>query len=417
MFPGFSSALSALTADSDAIDVCGNNLANMNTPGFKSAEVEFSDLMSETLGGALNPAQVGMGVGPIQTNTNYIQGAITTTAGPTDAAIQGNGFFVVQDSSGQTLYTRAGSFQIDSAGNLVTANGQSVQGWMAVDGTVNPTGPTSNLSVPMGTLIPGSATTSMSVPVNLDADASTSGSDSTYSAPVQVYDSLGNSHTLSINFTKTGTNAWSYTVTIPSADLTSGGTATLATGTLSFDGNGNLTSPASTAGPQTIAISGLADGANDMSISWNLFDSSGNSLVTQLSEASAEESVTQNGTAAGQITNVTLQNGGLLVADYSNGQQVTVGQLAMASIQNPNTLLSVGENNLQASAQTAPIVIGAANTAGRGQILGGSLEQSTSDMATEFTNLLTYERSYQAAGRVITTGDQMMQDTLNLIQG
>ena len=417
MFPGFSSALSALTADSDAIDVCGNNLANMNTPGFKAAEVEFSDLMSETLGGALNPAQVGMGVGPIQTDTNYIQGTVTTTSGPTDVAIQGNGFFVVKDASGQTLYTRDGSFQVDSAGNLVTANGQNVQGWMAVNGTVNPTGSTTNLTVPMGTLIPGTATTTMSVPVNLDADASTSGSDSTYSAPVQVYDSLGNSQTLTIDFTKTDTNAWSYTVTIPTADLGSGGNTTLASGNLTFDGNGYLTSPASSAGPQTIAIAGLADGANDMSINWNMFDSSGNSLITQLSQASAEESVTQDGTAAGQINNVSLENGGLLVADYSNGQQVTVGQLAMASIQNPNSLLSVGENNLQATAQTAPIVVGAANTAGRGQIVGGSLEQSTSDMATEFTNLLTYERSYQAAGRVITTGDQMMQDTLNLIQG
>ena len=115
MFPGFSAALSALSADSNAIDVCGNNLANLNTPGFKAAQVEFSDLMSETLGGALNPAQVGMGVGPIQTNTNYIQGGITTTNGPTDAALEGNGFFVVQDQSGQTLYTRDGSFQVDSA--------------------------------------------------------------------------------------------------------------------------------------------------------------------------------------------------------------------------------------------------------------------------------------------------------------
>jgi flagellar hook protein FlgE len=154
-----------------------------------------------------------------------------------------------------------------------------------------------------------------------------------------------------------------------------------------------------------------------MSVNWNLFNATGNSNVTQLSETSSLEGETQNGTAPGQLTNLSLQNGGLLVANYSNGQQVTVGQLAVAAIQNPESLISVGENNLLASAATAPPVVGAANSAGRGQILAGSLEGSTSDMAAEFTNLLTYERSYQAAGRVITTGDQMIQDTLNLIQG
>lgn len=416
MFPGFSSALSALTADSNAIDVCGNNLANLNTPGFKAAQVEFSDLMSETLGGALNPAQVGMGVGPIQTNTNYIQGGITTTNGPTDAAIEGNGFFVVKDQNGQTLYTRDGSFQVDSAGDLVTAAGQNVQGWLAADGSVNPNGPLSNLTVPAGALIPGTTTTTMSVDVNLDATAA-SGSPASFSAPVQVFDSLGASHILTIDFTNTATNTWTYTVSVPASDLNAGGNTTLASGTLTFDGNGNLTSPAAGSGPQTLAIQGLADGANDMSIDWNLFDASGNSSITQLAEASSLESVTQDGAAPGQITDVSLENGGLLVANYSNGQQVTVGQLALAAIQNPESLISVGENNLQASATTAPPVVGAANSAGRGQILGGSLEGSTSDMAAEFTNLLTYERSYQAAGRVITTGDTMMQDTLNLIQG
>lgn len=417
MFPGFTAALSALSANSTAIDVTGNNLANLNTPGYKAAEVQFSDLMSETLGSALNPAQVGMGVGPLQTNSNFVQGGITTTNGPTDAAIEGNGFFVVQDQSGQTLYTRDGSFQIDASGNLITAAGQKVQGWLAVNGTVNPAGAPTNLTVPMGSLIPGTTTTTMSVDANLDAGAPTTGTGSSYSAPIQVYDSLGASHTLSVNFTKTDTNSWQYTVTVPVADLATGGNTTLATGTLTFDGNGNITNPASGSGPQTIAISGLADGANDMSINWNLFDANGNSNITQVSETSALEGVSQDGAAAGQITNVSLQNGGLLVADYSNGKQVTFGQLAMANVQNPNSLLSVGENNLKASAATAPVVVGAANSGGRGQILGGALEGSTSDMATEFTNLLTYERSYQAASRVITTGDTMLQDTINMIQG
>ncbi|HTQ57557.1 MAG TPA: flagellar hook protein FlgE [Bryobacteraceae bacterium] len=417
MFPGFSAALSALSADSNAIDVSGNNLANLNTPGYKSVEVEFYDLMSQNLGAAVNPAQVGMGVGPILTSSNYVQGGITNTNGPTDAAIEGDGFFVVRDASGQTLYTRDGGFQLDSSGNLITATGQMVQGWTAVNGTVNPNGPVGNLNVPLGTMIPGTETTTMNLNVNLDAGAPTSGTGSTFSTPIQVYDSLGSPHTLTVNFTKTGTNAWQYTVTLPSADLTAGSSAPLATGSLTFDGSGNLTSPAATDGPVAIAISGLSDGANDMTINWNLFDSSGNGNITQLSDTSTLEGDTQDGAAAGQINNVSLQNGGLLVASYSNGQQVTIGQLALASIQNPNSLISVGENNLKASAATAPPAVGAANTGARGQIVGGALEGSTSDMASEFTNLLTYERSYQAAARVITTGDTMLQDTLNMIQG
>jgi flagellar hook protein FlgE len=397
--------------------VAGNNLANLNTPGFKAAEVQFSDLMSQTLGSALNPAQVGMGVGPVTTSSNYIQGAITTTNGPTDAAIEGNGFFVVKDTGGQTLYTRDGSFTLDSSGNLVTATGQMVQGWPAVNGAVNPNGPVSNLTVPLGALIPGTTTTTMSLKVNLNAASPTTGSGSSFSAPIQVYDSLGASHVLSANFTKTATNSWSYTLTVPASDLTTGGNTTLATGTMTFDGNGNLTSPAPGSGPQAVAITGLADGANNMSINWNMFDASGNPNITQLSETSAVQGATQNGSATGQITNISLQNGGLMVASYSNGQQTTIGQLAVASIQNPNSLISVGANSLKASAATATPALGGANSAGRGQILGGAIEGSTSDMATEFTNLLTYERSYQAASRVITTGDQMLQSTINLIQG
>jgi flagellar hook protein FlgE len=415
MFPAFSIALSALKADSTAIDVTGNNLANLNTTGFKASSADFQDLMSQSIGVAASPAQVGMGVGQLLTSTNYTQGTLTTTNGPTDVAIQGNGFFVVKDQSNQTLYTRDGSFQVDASGNLTTATGQYVQGWSAVNGVVNPNGPTSNITIPQGGVTPASATTTMSMDVNLNSQVATTDPGANFSAPIQVIDGQGASHTLSVNFTKTATNTWGYTVTIPASDLKSGGTTTLATGTMTFDGNGNLTSPAQSSDPQSIKIAGLANGASDMSINWNLYNPTGASTMTQLAEASGVTNPAQNGTAAGQITNVSIQNGGLVVANYSNGAQTTIGQLGIASINNPESLLSVSDNNLQASASTAPISVGAANTVGRGQIVAGSLETSTVDMATEFTNLLTYERSYQAASRVITTSDQLLQETVNLI--
>jgi flagellar hook protein FlgE len=416
MFPAFSTALSALNAESAAIDVTGNNLANLNTSGFKASQVEFSDLMSQSLGVGQNAGQVGLGVGQIQTQAIFTQGSITTTNAPLNAAIQGNGFFVVNDpSTNQQLYTRDGDFQLSSTGQLETSTGQLVQGWTATNGVVNPNGAAGNITLPMGATIPATPTANMSVDVNLNAAATTGSANGTFSAPIQVYDSLGESHTLTVTFTQTASNAWSYAVTIPAADVGGTGTPTsVATGALTFNSSGILTSPAAGT-PVAVKITGLADGAADQNINWNLFDGSGSGLITQFAQASDLANTQQDGMAAGQITSVGLQNGGTIVATYSNGQQATVAQVAVASVGNPQTLVNVGDNNLAASAATAPPAVGAANSGGRGQIVGGSLESSTSDMATEFTNLLSYERSYQAAARVITTSDQLLQETVNLI--
>jgi flagellar hook protein FlgE len=414
MNAAYSTALSGLNADTTAIDIVGNDLSNLNTTGYKATEVDFSDLMAEQLGAA--STSVGMGVGQVNALSNYTQGTIETTNGPTDAAIQGNGFFVVQNQNNQTLYTRDGSFQVNSSGQLTDAAGDLVQGWSATDGTVNTNSAIGPISVPVGATVPATATTTMSFDLNLDATASTATTPATFSAPIQVVDSLGDSHTLTATFTNTGTNAWSYTLTIPAGDLTGGGTtpATVASGNLTFDSSGNLTSPAAGT-PQAVSITGLADGAADMSVNWNFYGASGSPTITQYAEASGVSATNQNGYAAGTISSVGLQNGGLLVADYTNGQQLTVGQLAVASITNPESLTAVGNNDLAATAATATPVVGTANTGSRGQIVAGSLESSTVDIATEFTNLLTFERSYQANSRVITTADQLVQDTLNLV--
>lgn len=411
MFPAFSVALSALQANSSAIDVVGNDLANLNTTGYKSTDVQFEDLMSQTIGFGQTTAEMGMGVGPIATVSEFTQGTLTSTGGATDAAIQGNGFFVVQNSSNQTLYTRDGSFQVNSTGQLTTASGEVVQGWTANNGVINPNGPTSDLTLPLGTVIPATATSNIGLTINLNSATANNG---TFSAPIQVYDSQGTPHTLTATFTKSAANAWTYAVTLPANDLGSGGNTTLASGTLAFDANGNLTSPAA-GSPIAIKATGLADGAADLDINWNLYDANGNGLLTQNAQASGIGKTTQDGSAPGQITNVALQNGGLLVATYSNGAQSTVGQIAVANIPNPDSLQSVGDNELAATASTGSISVGAAGTGGLGQIVAGSLENSTVDIASEFTKMLSYENSYQAASRVITTSDQLLQDTEQLI--
>lgn len=411
MLSSFSTALSALTADETALNVVGNNLANLNTPGFKDTVVSFSDLVTQSLGAQ---TQVGGGVGTPITLNQFSQGAIQSTAGPLDAAIQGNGFFIVQGANNATEYTRGGNFQVNSAGTLETSTGQSVQGWTAEGGVLSTNGPIGNITVPTGTLTAPIATTATTVSLNLNSTATAA--NGSFSTSVTAYDSLGTSHVITYTFTPTGTpNQWNYSASIPAADAT---TVTPATGTLTFDTNGNLISPLPTDPQPVITASGMTDGASDMSIGWNLYNGPDGTTptITQFAQSSATNAVTQNGAASANLSSVSLGNGGQVIALYDNGQQVVVGQMAMASIRNPDSLLGAGDNNFLASGITALPAIGVPGTGGRGTVLGQSVESSTVDMATEFTNLIVYQRSYEASAHVITTVDQMSQDTINLKQ-
>jgi flagellar hook protein FlgE len=404
----YASALSGLLANSTALEVVGDNLANINTQGFKSDDVLFEDAMN-----AANASlQAGSGVSATLTNRNFTQGPIQTTNGPLDAAIQGGGFFVVQTPAGATQYTRDGSFSLDANGNLVTSAGDQVQGWTAVNGVLNASGATSNISIPALTSLAPTATQNMTMTANLNATAATG---ATFSTPIQVVDSLGNTQTLTVTYTETAANTWSYNVTIPGEDVTGGKAGTpqsLATGTLQFDSSGNLTSPAS-GKPIALKTSGtLADGAAILNINWNLYDSNNNPLVTQFAEASASSGTTQDGVQPGTPTGVTLQNGGELVASYSNGKQVTIAQVAVASIANPDSMIAVTGNNYTLGNDTLTPSVGAAGTGNRGNIVGGSLESSNVDMATEFTNLIVFQRGYEASSKVITTQNQMDQTLL-----
>src|ERR1035441_4820166 len=197
MFTAFSTALTALNATSTAIDVVGNNLANLNTTGYKESVVSFQDLVTQSIGGNQGATQVGFGVGVPLTTRQFTQGATPTSAGPLDGAIQGNGFFVVKDAStGVDLYTRAGDFQVDKDGNLLTSNGQAVQGWTVVGGALNTSGAVGSIQVPMGSLHPPVATTTFSVSANLNAGAvagvATGPTADNFSTPIQTFDSLGN---------------------------------------------------------------------------------------------------------------------------------------------------------------------------------------------------------------------------------
>jgi flagellar hook protein FlgE len=414
MLTSFSTALSALKADETAINVVGNNLANLNTPGFKDTVVSFADLVTQSLGAGSGSTQVGGGVASPITLNQFSQGAIQNTNGPLDAAIQGSGFFIVQGPNGAVEYTRGGNFQVNSSGTLETATGDPIQGWTASGGVLNTNGPTGNITVPTGTLTTPLATTASSVSLNLNATATAA--NGTFSTSVIGYDSLGTSHIITYTFTPSGTpNQWTFSASIPAADAA---TVTPATGTLTFDTNGNLISPLPTDPPPVITATGMTDGSSDMNIAWNLFGGANGTTptITQFAQTSATNAVTQNGAASANLASVSLGNGGQVVALYDNGQQVVVGQMAMASIRNPDSLIGAGNNNYLASGSTALPAIGLPGTGGRGLVLGQSVESSNVDMATEFTNLIVFQRSYEASAHVVTTVDQMSQATIALKQ-
>jgi flagellar hook protein FlgE len=421
MFTSFSTALSALNAQSTAVDVVGNNLANLNTTGYKTSVVSFHDLVTQSQGAGLGETQVGFGTARPRTIRQFTQGAVQASSGLLDAAIQGDGFFVLRDSANGMVFTRAGSFQVDRDGNLLTGTKERVQGWNLINGVLNTSGPIGDLTVPVGQLRQPIATRNVSIDANLNAEAEPGSAAGTWSTTMETVDSLGKPQVLTITFTKDAASPgqWNYDVTIPGEAVT-GGTAGVpqsvlaAPGSVVFDASGKLVTPAATEGAIALTITGLADSAADLNINWNLYDQNGTARLTQFAQPSAVSANNQDGVQAAQLNRIALGDGGQVMAQYSNGTQQVVAQLALASIRNPESLIAVGNSNFQASAQTALPAIGEQDTGGRGKVLGGSLEASTVDIAREFTDLIVLQRGYQANARVVTAVDELSQETINL---
>jgi len=315
---------------------------------------------------------------------------------------------VIRDRTGATLYTRGGNLQVDKSGNLLTATGERVQGWtVAADGAMNTSGAVSDIVIPVGELKQPRASTTFSFDLNLNAAAPDG---ETFLASIEVFDTLGTSHEVTIVFTKNGANKWDYSISIPDSDLSSG-TVTPVTGTLTFDSKGQL--DANTPAPGVLTVDNLKSGADQLKLTWELMNGA-KPRLTQYAQPSAISANAQDGYPAAQLVRVGLADGGKVLAQYSNGQQAVVGQLAMASIRNPESLIAVGNNNFQLSARSALPAIGLPGTGGRGVILGGAIEYSNVDIAREFTNLIVLQRGYQANSRVVTAVDEISQETINL---
>jgi flagellar hook protein FlgE len=414
----FSAGLSGLNANSTYLSVVGNNLANINTIGFKSSSVSFADLVSQTVGGtSINPMQVGLGVVTGSISPVFSQGSIENSREPTNVAIQGSGFFAVRQGTRQA-YTRAGNFSFDSAGALTTPDGWRVQGYTQVDpatGAIVTTGQPTDIVIPPGVLRAPTATTNFRTLINLDANAAIDPANPEFTTSVQVYDALGSAHVITINFDRTAAGAWTYTATVPAVDVTgtAGAPVTLQTGTLTFNGAGVLTAPAADitiAGPAT-----WANGAAPNAFTWDIFPPPSNTpAITSYASPSATSSISQNGSAAGQIDNITINGAGEIIATFGAGQTVNVGQLALANFNNPKGLVKMGNNRFGESQAAGIANIGIAGTGGRGTIIGSALESSNVDIAQEFTQMILAQRGYQANSRSITVADEILVETLSL---
>jgi flagellar hook protein FlgE len=424
----FGTPLSGLTAAQSQLQSVSNNLANLNTDGYKDQNVSFSDIFAQTgmTNGSGDPIQTGSGVAVAATDSDFTEGNLNPTGTDSNMALSGNGFFVVQNPSGGTNYTRSGDFTVNNDGQITTPAGELVLGYPAVNGAVSTTSSLQPLNVGTGVTIAAVPSTELSISANLSAN-SADGATTTSNLP--VYDSLGNSHTLTVTYTKQSAGNWSYAVTVPSSDLTPAPTtptSTVASGTMTFDTSGNLTSVTPTGGTATDPSAGiavtipptgttLADGAASMNLTWNL-DTNGSPTITQTASASTTSATSTDGFASGTLKSYTVESDGTIEGTFTSGQTRALGQVAVASFANNQGLADVGNNDYQVTQASGPAVIGVAGTGGRGTIVGGSVEQSNVNIATEFAKLIIAQQAYSANAKTITTFNQVSQTTIAMLQ-
>ena len=381
------SGISGLRSHQTMLDVTGNNIANVNTTGYKSSAVQFQDTLSQLIKGATgpqaqaggsNPAQIGLGVQVAGISTNFAQGSAQATGRPTDMMISGDGFFVVQ-KGGENLYTRAGSFDFDATGRLVAPGGALVMGWTAVGGSLNTGTALGPITLDKNAIAPAVATTTATVTGNLPTDAATG---TALERDIQIYDASGTARQLSLTFTKTAAG-W---------DVKGVDGATTATGAMTFT-NGALTAGGS------LTVNGTAV---DLS------------KVTGFADLSTVSISGQNGNESGSLQSYSLSADGTLVGSFSNGATEPMARIALANFANPGGLEKAGGSTYRASIDSGTPSLGTAGSGGLGALQAGSLEMSNVDLSQEFTNLIVAQRGFQANARIITTSDQVLQDLTDL---
>lgn len=455
------SGVSGMQNHQTRLDVIGNNVANVNTTGFKRGRVNFQDMISQQLSGAarpttevggVNPKEVGLGVMTASIDTIFTQGNLQSTGVSTDVAIQGNGFFILKNGE-ESFYTRAGAFGLDSEGTLVNpANGMRVQGWMAeeLNGemVLNTAGSTEDIIIPVGTKDPAKATQNVNFACNLNKNTpeileGASPADiakGTWATEQKIYDSFGNQHMLSVSFTRVvgNPNQWEVTVNVnpdgetPTETRVGLGTTdgTENTFLVNFDNNGTLLSVMDSAGNMT-----NPEGEVILQTSFNVPDANpdenGNpyrqtlninlgtigsqkNTITQSASQSSTKAFYQDGYTMGYLDNFKIDSTGTITGVYSNGTNRIIGQLALASFTNQGGLEKAGENTYVESNNSGMANIGVSGIAGKGSLLAGSLEMSNVDLTEQFTDMIVTQRGFQASSKTITTADTLLETVMNL---
>jgi flagellar hook protein FlgE len=393
--------LSGLLGFSKGLDVLSNNIANLNTPGFKGSELAFRDLFyryGTSSGNGRESNDIGSGVDTPFTRRRFVQGEFRDTGNSMDAGIDGNGFFVLQDKDGNIFYSRAGQFQVDTEGYLSDqTSGARV---MALEGgslraiqvaELNASAPRATANVTFtGNLSSGSATHDIS--------------------DITVYDALGTAHTLSVHFTNNSSvTSGSWRVEVMDLGATDP-TAVIASGEIRFQGNG---SPLT--GYNTVTFSYAPSGAPVSTVTLDFGDPNTFVGTTGFSggTTSTAKFGTQDGYAVGALTSTSFDQDGFLKLSYSNGQTETGSQLALAWFQDLQRLEAAGSGLFVNRTDMTPVV-SVANREGMGKISGGKVELSNVDLTEQFTDMVIIQRGYQASSQVTTVANEMLQQLMDI---
>ncbi len=411
------SAVSGVQAHQTRLDAIGNNIANVNTVGYKAAQVTFQEQMSNTLRGAsmsqssgsggVNPMQVGLGVKLGAITTMQAQGALQQTGKPSDLSLQGDGFFLLGGGD-VTTYTRDGAFVLDAGGNLVSAaTGQKLLGWPAQpDGTVDTSVPVtanSSLRIPLGTMTAAKATGSIDFGGNLDAGATVG---DTYTRTAQVFDSLGNAHEVAFRFQRVasaapGTSGWEFTTSVNGGAFSAPGAAS-GSGTLAFDASGKLTGAT---GSVTVTP---ANGAAPFTIKPDFGG------VSQLAGEYTTNALEQDGFPLGALQSYAIGEDGTINGVFSNGMSRDLGRIAVARFANETGLEKIGANQFRPTANSGGALVTPPDVSGAGRVSAGYLEQSNVSLADEFSNMIITQRGFQANTRIVTAADEILQDLIQM---
>jgi len=424
-------AVSGIEANQTYLDVIGNNIANSDTTGYKAEDPIFTDLLAEQIAGASAPVQgesagvdpiaVGAGVRVGAVIDDQSQGAIQQTNQPTDVAIQGAGFLVASQE-GQQYYTRAGNLTLDADGNLATSTGALIQGWQAdAQGTIDTNAPVGDVTIPNGEVMSAQATTSFTMGGNLPAWSGT-GTPPVVTTTMNGYDSLGETVPVTLTFSAVaGTaNEWTVQGTVPDGtstsnlwttaptitfNATSGAISSITGATTNADGSLSL--------PVTTMPPGFTFPSGD---TWQIeFPASGSiNAVTQFGGEQTAQFASQNGNAAGTLESFTIGGDGVISGAFSNGRTESIAQLALATFSNPTGLVDDGNLMYSASPNSGQPAIGTSGTGERGTLLGGALEDSNVDLATELTDMIEAQEAYQANTKVVSTTSTVLQSLVDM---